>query len=124
MPGFCRPVFQTMPDWDSAIRGGAAPGRGSTVIVRVTTPPSLRTSTNPDSSRPVPAQPEAISTGVGRIRPAEVDGERTPLRAHASTAPAAGSTGPAVSALVAAAGQRSQSTRAGLNTGPSTHARA
>ena len=54
----------------SAILGVGEPFCGSSVTVRDTTPPTLWRSTNPESSRPVPAQPAAIITGVGRTSPA------------------------------------------------------
>ena len=70
IPGFWSPVVHTVPDGVSAIRGGGDPFRGSIVMLRLTRPPTFRRSTSPLNSRPVPAHPEAITTGVGRTRPA------------------------------------------------------
>ena len=69
MPGFWTPVDHTMPDGDSASRGVGDPFSGSTVTDRLTRPPTLRSSTRPASSRPVPAHPAAMSTGVGTTSP-------------------------------------------------------
>src|SRR5207237_7378416 len=69
-PGFWPPVAQTTPDGDSAIRGGATPFSGCTVMVRDTIAPTLRRSTSPGNSLPVPPHPAAIITGVGSTRPA------------------------------------------------------
>ena len=69
-PGFCRPVAESSPDGVSAIRGAGGPRSGSSVIVRITMPPTLRRSSSPVSSREDEKQPDAIMTGVGSRSPA------------------------------------------------------
>ena len=128
-PGFCSPVSHTIAEAVSAILGVGAPLRGATVMVRLTIAPTLRWSTSPASSRPVPAHPDAMITGVASLQPAELDGE-APLHARHARLPRPG---PPPHGGDAARGrrqhrgssdsQRSHSTRAGLKTGPSTHAR-
>ena len=59
MPGFWSPVAHMMPAGDSAILGVGSPLRGRSVMLRVTTAPTLRRSTRPASSRPVPGAPAA-----------------------------------------------------------------
>ena len=62
-PGFCRPTAWTRPDGVSTMRGCGPPGRGLSVMERVTKPPRSASGPYAASSRPVPPQPEATSTG-------------------------------------------------------------
>ena len=83
-------------------RGAGRPSRASRVIDRVTKPPTPARSPYAASSRPVPPQPEATSTG--EVSPASRSG---PAETDRSPGPPA----------------RSHRTRSPRNTGPSTQAR-
>ena len=65
MPGPCSPIELSMPLGVSAIRGVGRPARGASMTDLVTTAPILATSKNCASSRPAPAQPEAVRIGFG-----------------------------------------------------------
>ena len=52
-----------MPLGVSAIRGVARPERGSSMMLLVTTAPSVDTSPNCDNSLPAAAQPDAVRVG-------------------------------------------------------------
>ncbi len=110
-------------------RRGRPCDRPRAVMLRLTTAPTLRRSTRPLSSRPVPEQPAAIITGVGSTNPCRST-ERvrfTPATVDPSypghdlvTGRPSGGVG---SRVGASDSHRSHSTRAGLNTGPSMHDR-
>src|SRR6185437_8622352 len=65
MPGPCRPIEFSMPLAVSAIRGVGRPAWGTSWTDLVTTAPIRDTSRNWASSRPEPAQPDAVRTGLG-----------------------------------------------------------
>jgi len=65
MPGPCRPIELSIPLGVSAIRGVGRPARGLAITDLVTMAPILETSMNCASSRPAPAQPEAVRMGLG-----------------------------------------------------------
>ncbi len=65
MPGPCRPIELSMPLGVSAIRGVGRPDRGLSMTDLVTIAPILDTSMNCASSRPAPAQPDAVMIGFG-----------------------------------------------------------
>jgi hypothetical protein len=65
MPGPCRPIELSIPLGVSAIRGVGRPARGASITDLVTTAPILETSKNWASSRPEPAQPDAVRIGFG-----------------------------------------------------------
>ncbi len=52
----------------SAIRGDGRPARGSNMTDLVVTAPISATSKNCASSRPDPAHPAAVTTGLGSVR--------------------------------------------------------
>ena len=64
MPGPCKPTVLSTPLGVSAIRGAGQPARGSTVTDLVTTAPIRAMSKNRASSRPAPAHPAAVTTGL------------------------------------------------------------
>ena len=115
------PVVQVMPAGDSAILGVGSPLRGSTVMLRVTMAPTRRSV----------GEPGEFSTGArtagrhqdrGRERQLpQVNGDRAFHPGHERTT---GRPSGGVGSIVGASeSHRSQSTRAGLNTGPSMHDR-
>ena len=124
IPGFCSPVSRRRPAGDSAIRGGAEP------VARL----------DGDRARDDPAETLAVSTSRVQLRARpraarrdqhrrrerearEIDGERALPRDHALLRATPPVLARAVGGSWPTAGQRSHTMRAGLNTGPSTHAR-
>src|SRR6202167_6226416 len=65
VPGPCRPIEFSIPLGVSAIRGVGLPARGASITDLVTTAPILETSKNCASSRPAPADPDAVRIGFG-----------------------------------------------------------
>jgi hypothetical protein len=89
MPGPCRPGDDSRPLGVSASRGAGFPARGSSMTDFVITAPIRAMSVNWASSRPVPAHPDAVRTGLGRsrcpIRVRRSAGMPAPLSPHART---------------------------------------
>src|SRR6185437_323747 len=111
MPGPCRPIEFSMPLAVSAIRGVGRPAWGTSWTDLVTTAPIRDTSRNWASSRPEPAQPDAVRTGLGssvspsRVRrstamgPPSARGSGTRAARRARTAGRARPAGPAGGSL-------------------------
>ena len=70
-----QPDALTRPAGISTTRGTGPPGRGFRVSERVTKPPRSARSPYAASSRPVPPQPEATSTGFRQAQVTQLDGQ-------------------------------------------------
>ena len=121
MPGFCIPVAHVMPAGDSAIRGvGISPARTKRDAPCHERPDA----TGVDQAGELAARsgaPGCDHDGRRERQPGQVDGDRAFHPGHERTT---GSPSGGVGSIVGASeSHRSQSTRAGLNTGPSTQDR-
>ena len=122
IPGFCSPVDQTAPEADSAIRGVERPAIRLERDAPADHRADLAEVDQPTELAPGTRAPRGHHDGRGQHEPGpQIDGERALHPGHERTT---GSPSGGVGSIVGASeSHRSHSTRAGLNTGPSTHDR-